>query len=250
MPLYQFTIGERFSRADVAERINLEQEKRSGGDWSTGSSFQRGAFFIFCNVGTAGRTGHDYPNRFEGDRLRWSGKTGTRLDQPQVGQLLSGDREVYVFFRSGDRDPFEFAGLGTAIEQADGPPIRVLWSFENDAAPRPAETPGEIRGQKFHEGAMMQVTVNAYERNPTARRACIEHYGCSCQVCGFNFGETWGELGKDFIHVHHLKEISSIGEEYEVDPINDLVPVCPNCHAMAHRSRPALTLEALKGRRR
>jgi 5-methylcytosine-specific restriction enzyme A len=65
-------------------------------------------------------------------------------------------------------------------------------------------------------------------------------------VCGFNFEETWGELGKDFIHVHHLKEISSVGEEYEVDPINDLIPVCPNCHAMLHHRRPALSVGELQ----
>lgn len=245
MPLFQFTVGSRYTRAQIAGRIGLETEKAKG-DWLTGYTFQQGAFFIFCNVGAAGRTGHDYPNRFEGERLRWSGKTGTYLNQPQARQLLSGDHEVYVFFRSGDRDAFEFAGIGTALEEEDGPPIRVLWSFDADPAPRPAESPGEIRGQKFREGAMMQVTVNAYERNPAARRACIEHYGCSCKVCGFNFEEEWGELGKDFIHVHHLKEISSVGEEYEVDPVNDLIPVCPNCHAMLHRRKPVGSVDEMR----
>jgi 5-methylcytosine-specific restriction enzyme A len=245
MPLYQFTVGSRYTRSQVADRIELEAEKAKG-DWLTGYTVQQGAFFIFCNVGAAGRTGHDYPNYFEGERLRWTGRTASRLDQPRSRQLLSGGHEVYVFFRSGDRDPFEFAGLGTAVEQEDGPPIRVLWSFENDAAPRPTDSPGEIRGETFREGAMAQVTVNAYERNPAARRACIDHYGCFCQVCGFNFEKVWGELGKDFIHVHHLKEISSVGQEYEVDPINDLIPVCPNCHAMLHRRRPATPVMDLK----
>lgn len=244
MPLFPLlTIGTRYSRSQVAEIIDLEPGKRKGGDWSTGYSFQRGAWFIFCNVGTAGRTGHDYSNRFEGECLRWSGKTKSRLNQPQVRQLLSGDKDVYVFFRSGDRDAFEFAGLGTPTQIEDGPPIRVLWSFERDHAPRASDAPGEIRGQVFLEGAMVQITINAYERNPAARRACIEHYGCHCQICGFNFEEQWGDLGKDFIHVHHLKEISSIGEEYEIVPIKDLVPVCPNCHAIFHRRKPALSLE-------
>lgn len=97
------------------------------------------------------------------------------------------------------------------------------------------------------EGAKRQVVVNAYERNPEARRKCIESYGCFCQGCGFDFFECYGEIGKDFIHVHHLVEISSIANEYEVDPVRDLRPVCPNCHAMLHRRKPAFTIDELKG---
>lgn len=46
--------------------------------------------------------------------------------------------------------------------------------------------------------------------------------------------------------VHHLQEISSIGEEYEVNPIEDLRPVCPNCHAMLHKRDPAYSIADLK----
>jgi hypothetical protein len=99
----------------------------------------------------------------------------------------------------------------------------------------------------FKEGAAKQVTVNAYERNPEARKACIAHYGTGCTVCGFNFGKVYGELGEGFVHVHHLRDLATIGEEYEVNPIDDLRPVCPNCHAMLHRKVPAMTIEELKG---
>jgi 5-methylcytosine-specific restriction protein A len=53
-------------------------------------------------------------------------------------------------------------------------------------------------------------------------------------------------LGQGFIHVHHLKELASIAKEYEVDPIKDLRPVCPNCHAMLHQRKPALTISKLR----
>ena len=108
-------------------------------------------------------------------------------------------------------------------------------------------SPEEVSPSTTHvEGTVRQALVNVYERNPAARAACIAHYGNTCQVCSFNFGKTYGQLGDGFIHVHHLKEISSIAKEYEVDPIEDLRPVCPNCHAMLHTSRPALSIEALK----
>lgn len=92
------------------------------------------------------------------------------------------------------------------------------------------------------EGAVYRVPVNVYERNPKARRECLSHYGYDCVVCGFNFSAAYGEIGEDFIHVHHLTPVSEAGAEYVVDPIRDLRPVCPNCHAMIHRRLPAYTI--------
>lgn len=90
------------------------------------------------------------------------------------------------------------------------------------------------------------VTINAYERNAQARVACIKHHGCKCAVCGFNFVQVYGALGEGFIHVHHVVSIGKIGKQYEIDPVTDLIPVCPNCHAMIHRTEPLLTVEQLR----
>jgi len=100
--------------------------------------------------------------------------------------------------------------------------------------------------EKFIEGASKTVSVNSYERNPDARATCILHHGYKCVVCGFNFETFYGEIGKNFIHVHHVIPLSEIGIEYELNPIKDLMPVCPNCHAIIHRTRPALTVEQLR----
>ncbi len=96
------------------------------------------------------------------------------------------------------------------------------------------------------EGAVRQITSSKYERNPQARKICIETYGTKCFVCGFDFEKTYGEIGKNFIHVHHLKQVASIKKEYEINPIKDLRPVCPNCHAMIHRKKIPLTIEELR----
>ena len=100
--------------------------------------------------------------------------------------------------------------------------------------------------QTFREGAVRQVSVNAYEREPKARQKCIDYHGSSCSICGFDLGRAFGQLGKGFIHVHHLRPLSEIAEEYEIDPIKDLRPVCPNCHAMIHRRSPPFSLEEIK----
>lgn len=107
--------------------------------------------------------------------------------------------------------------------------------------------PDEIdSNQTFPEGSLKQVNVNAYERNQGARRACIEHHGTNCAVCEMNFKTAYGEIGNGFIHVHHLHPLALRDAEYDVDPINDLKPVCPNCHAMLHRSDPPFTIDELR----
>lgn len=95
------------------------------------------------------------------------------------------------------------------------------------------------------EGRTKQITVNIYERNPIVRAKCIEHHGAVCQVCDLDFESRYGKIGKGFIHVHHLIELSTIGDDYEVDPIHDLQPVCPNCHVMLHRRKPAFRVREL-----
>lgn len=102
------------------------------------------------------------------------------------------------------------------------------------------------------EGSKKQVTVNAYERNPQARKACINHYRrkyngrLKCEICGFDFRTVYGDEFKTKIHIHHLKEISSIGAAYEIDPTKDLIPICPNCHLIAHSRKPAYTPDEIK----
>jgi predicted HNH restriction endonuclease len=107
--------------------------------------------------------------------------------------------------------------------------------------------PEEVSGlQTYHEGAVRQVTVNAYERSPQARVQCIEHHGARCVICAFDFGEVYGPAAEGYIHVHHLRPLGTIAAEYEVDPIEDLRPVCPNCHAVIHRRVPAFSIEEVR----
>lgn len=109
--------------------------------------------------------------------------------------------------------------------------------------------PDELEpGRKYVEGARKQVRVNAYERDARARKACLKHHGFNCVICGFNFEEKYGALGKDFIHVHHLKPLALTDGEYVLNPVNDLRPVCPNCHAMLHRPEQLLSIEELRAK--
>jgi len=95
------------------------------------------------------------------------------------------------------------------------------------------------------EGAKQTVTVNAYERNPVARARCIEHWGLECAVCRAVLRDVYGERASGYIHVHHLIPLHRVGSGYAVDPVADMRPVCPNCHAVLHRTDPPCSIEEL-----
>ena len=104
--------------------------------------------------------------------------------------------------------------------------------------------------EDIYEGAKKTIVVNSYERKREARNECIAAHGYKyeCCVCGMDFEKMYGEIGRGFIHVHHIVPISTIGKEYKIDPKKDLVPVCPNCHAMLHKGKDGevLTVDELK----
>ncbi|MEZ9143974.1 HNH endonuclease [Vibrio sp. 10N.286.52.C3] len=108
---------------------------------------------------------------------------------------------------------------------------------------------GEINtqeSQEYVEGAVKQVTVNKYERDPKARKACIEYYGTRCQICSFDFAKKYGPHGSGFIEVHHIKPLNTIAKSYKVDPVKDLIPVCSNCHSILHRGTNPLSVDGLR----
>ena len=240
---YQFVIGRSYTRQDVFGVLGIDDP--GGGNSYTGYASHRGDWFIFCGTGTPGRTGHDYRNHFAGADLVWFGKTRTTIRQPAIRAITSGNRRVYVFYRSDNRGPFVFSGTAKAKSGKDSTPVEVLWCFY--LAADPVNFPDELpEGGPFLEGAKKTVTVNVYERDPSARAACLRRWGIRCTVCSFAFKATYGDLGDAYIHVHHLRPLSEIGAAYELDPVRDLRPVCPNCHAMLHRRIPALHIEALQ----
>lgn len=185
-------------------------------------------------------------------RERWVTKNGKK--QNGYGQaikhirLINEGYDLYIFKMTHARN-------------SDDPSVAVIKDFERKlnkcylrkegevwyADFLPNSFPNEIASpESYPEGAKTQVTVNTYERDPKARQACINHHGTICKCCGFNFELVYGEHGKGFIHIHHIKPLYSVGDDYEVDPVNDLIPLCPNCHAMIHRGGHVLELDELK----
>ena len=189
--------------------------------------------------------------------------SGVTLSAPDFGphwdeeRAASGDETLYCDIR------FDYLSDGVLItwEELQQPPfssfrwgvqasgisiptlvseaLEELWQSRTAGAPG---TPSAPISTTLPEGAKWKVVVNAYERNPLARAVCIAHYGHRCQVCSVDLGQKFGEIADGFIHVHHIVPLASIGRSYEVDPIQDLVPVCPTCHAVIHLQVPPFSV--------
>jgi 5-methylcytosine-specific restriction protein A len=139
-------------------------------------------------------------------------------------------------------------GSGIEVKPEALASLASLWEHHaSEILFRSADEPCGAGSQGFPEGALSRVEVNRYERDPRARRACLQRWGYRCAVCNFSFEERYGPLGRAYIHVHHTLELSRVPQGYQVDPVKDLRPLCPNCHAMIHYGPgPALTIEDLK----
>ncbi len=202
--------------------------------------------------------------------------TGTSLDlhrqlSPEITKQLrfkskSGPKEAF-FISETNLDNQAMRGVrelvtGSAmlldrfIEVTDGCPrtgelITVTDALLGKISPH--ESPNEFRFPEevpvettYREGNIRRVEVNRYERDTQARSACIAAHGTDCCICGFNFGHVYGTTANGYIHVHHLRPLAEVGKEYVVNPVDDLRPVCPNCHAVLHLGGKCSSIEEVR----
>jgi len=153
----------------------------------------------------------------------------------------------YSWNHGDEQPPTRIQERGDVVPASESSQGTLFKSVRQAGTPLPVPYPDEVvPDTAFREGAVIRVLVNAYERNPEARRTCIQHYGTSCHVCGFNFKEAYGPEADGMIHVHHLRPLAEVGAEYEIDPIADLRPVCPNCHLVLHSRNPVYSIDEVR----
>jgi 5-methylcytosine-specific restriction protein A len=184
--------------------------------------------------------------------LHWDRNRAARGDQTMFVDILFDtlSKEPLIDWRTLKTAPFGGFNWGIQMSGVRVPDViaAALEKRWRELKPRSeALIPEEVNQSNYWEGATQSITVNAYERDRVARALCIEHYGLSCVVCGFNFEEEYGMVAAGYIHVHHLVPLSQIGKKYRVDPVEDLRPVCANCHAVIHlRKKPYLPNEVTR----
>lgn len=114
------------------------------------------------------------------------------------------------------------------------------------------EAPATLRlqrrqiAQRFQEGGVQEITVELTRRNPQLRTRAIVELGYTCQACGFNFGDVYGELGLGYIEVHHKRPLSDRGRQH-IATTKDVNVVCANCHRVLHRNgKKPISIEKLR----
>lgn len=147
-------------------------------------------------------------------------------------------------------------GDEAAAKPASSPISVISWSSEAsiDGADETAETlarivkkedPSGDLTSELWEGEKKIYLTTRYERNRKIVKLVKQKRGHSCEVCGFDFGKTYGEVGEAYIQVHHLKPISSVGRS-QPDLKNDFAVVCANCHVMIHRRAELVSIAAMR----
>ena len=162
-------------------------------------------------------------------------------DAENAHLLPENERTFVVPRASATGSPYGFgqANLWYAKEERSADYVESVLKYigvhDKDSAQEDEDVMPQLVPQKYIEsGIGKRVTVNRYERNPIARRKCLEISGARCVVCGFDSEKVYGDNFKNRIEVHHIVPINQIPENYQVNPETDLVPVCPNCHMILH----------------
>lgn len=124
-----------------------------------------------------------------------------------------------------------YRGSGRFLSSTAAERIRRLW---HESGPAAGLDPIGLPPGTYPETAVARVGVSRYERDAEARRLSMAYHGTLCAACGFSFEAHYGDAGRDYIQVHHLVPVAQLGAGYQLDPVADLIPLCANCHCMAH----------------
>jgi 5-methylcytosine-specific restriction enzyme A len=250
--MISFRTGANYSLEEIWSELKQRKEFPEEGGWITEYFSARKKLLIFVKLGSPS----DYsPINYDPytAMMEWFGKTNAHSAQPIFRELFAGRLLPHIFVQWGLMEAgFEYFGIPTISSYEDFfelpnglKTIKVRFKFGTSTAEL-ASPPPEGLPSHLLEGGKIAVQVNRYERDPKLRQECIRVFGAVCQICEFDFKAVYGELGRDFCHVHHLRPLAEVNAIHQVDPIHDLIPVCPNCHSMLHARIPALTPKELK----
>jgi 5-methylcytosine-specific restriction protein A len=109
------------------------------------------------------------------------------------------------------------------------------------------EPDGQLAG--YPEGAKTTVTVNRYERDRRNRAAALAIHGYRCKACTHLMSDEYGDIAATLIEVHHTTPVHTLGSGYLINPETDLIPLCPNCHSVAHTRNPPLSVDEIRAAR-
>lgn len=230
-------VGEIYTRKQLRELFNIKDATIN-----TGTFRPKGHDSVWLFVTekkTTDRT--QYHDLLDNDVLTWDGQTMGRTDHWIIGHN-DQSLELLLFYRKSKTEHpgagFRYEGPFEYVSHEGKHPtrftLRRVLSFESVVA---LDLDSLREEEEYFEGSKKKRFTNYYERDPKLRAAAVQHHGVACKVCGFDFEKTYGERGKGYIEVHHLRPISTLGKQTKVNPKSDMTVLCSNCHRMVHRRK-------------
>lgn len=256
----QFERHAEYSLPELLQRLEASPTTSLSGQWATKYFTHGDKLILVAKVAIGPVDLRTAENRYDVARghMQFYGKPHSHSQQTEFLKLSRGELslEVFALWKAG-HDRFMYLGSPAIVRWLDNVEIEqgiksimlelsFLEASDHEIDGGPEGTQQSEDGLSAREGKQLTVLVNRYERDPSLRSACLQFFGPTCRICDFDFQAKYGELGRDFCHVHHVKPLAEVGEDHAVDPTTDLIPVCANCHAMLHRRSPALHPDQLK----
>jgi len=93
------------------------------------------------------------------------------------------------------------------------------------------------------EGHLRLRTATKASRSQALRKLALKMHGSICTACGLDFHAKYKAVKRDCIELHHVVPIS---EGIRENTIKNLIPLCPNCHRVAHTTQPPLSISAIR----
>jgi 5-methylcytosine-specific restriction enzyme A len=256
MPVHfeRLQTGQSYNRQHLAELWGYRDWHAIGRGVFTPAHEQLIILFI---TGNKGESVKPYQDEFDGRVLRMEGEASHGSDL-RLSQSYEKD-QVHLFYRVEHRSPFVYCGqvflMRHDLSMGESPSQFVFSVSKFDAIAEgslvteraahgmfdPEFSPDTEGSQHINQHVM-------YERSRRNRARALELHGTTCAVCGFDFDHFYGpDLARSYIEIHHKRSLSV--QAGPVNPDTELVPLCSNCHSMAHRNPNEMTsIEELKTR--
>lgn len=179
-----------------------------------------------------------------------SGRNDTYFSQ-KVRNLRSHNTLVAPGYATYEDKGYAITQLGRDFVEARMDSLRYLLSsdfdYEDVRGHLDDVTDGKVipYDELVSEGETITMTATSHERSRKLRDAAVAHYTqdgvLKCFCCGFDFGSFYGDkYGSSCIEIHHIKPIfmyEGRSEEQTIkEALDNLMPVCPNCHRAIHRN--------------
>jgi len=265
--MFKFVKNQKYRRQEIWETVKGKDEKISRNFQQSGYERIDENLFAFINIGYKGHAGQIFPNKYDRktEMLTWYGKKETHSNQPLMRSIIDGFTTVYCFARWDPNPEFTYLGIGKVMNYTDN--FRDVYNkdgsqtfcleFElncKDSNVDPTfinnfdRSFEEEQYSGSPEGAEKYVRHKTRERDPTITKEKKKNFKeengrLFCEVCNFDFSETYGSRGEGFIECHHNIPLH---EEEKITKLSDLTLLCSNCHRMIHRKKKWLTIKELK----